>query len=620
MLDSGSFLGRSTLTSKPTSKPTARRTGTWQPPRREDGPEHKRSDSASSPSEAQRDNICVPPSGVHPRTMPNPNTTTQSHSSGKGKAPTSSLDNVPPPNRQARASFPDRSLSSSTSQRAEQSRPRSRTSDVDSAPKPARSTAGRYQAEVDQIEKERDADDLSFVDSQSQSLTDRSSVVDSLSQLGISQELSQDTLRINRQHAKSPSNPSRTLPVQSERRLAGSLFMTPQPAQPTQQKRTTNQATAGAQSTQQKRAAHQVAVEAPVQPVQQRRPAHHAAAEAQPAQPKQSAHQDTTTAPPTQQSRIAHQVAAEAPAQSTQQKRPARRDTTTAQPTRQQKRPAPQATPSEETPQKKKQQRENYHHRNQRYENLKPASQAQRKHAVESLKAAWGITDAALMSLPFAPRRTTDPGQPIMQPLDWNAPLLDGLVLLARETKGDFARACEVAKDAYENDRLFSGSTQLTADIVASALGGLRGDGTPPSQQLKRATPGGTQRAAAVPRPAAAAAPAPPASTAGPSASGQRAPPSPSASPALSPAMSPKAPIKTEFGSSTPRRSTSAMDDESSGAEDIEYLEAKARLQKIKLDLALEKLEFFKLEHKMRQRDLERLRRHGGFVEDALCV
>ena len=84
--------------------------------------------------------------------------------------------------------------------------------------------------------------------------------------------------------------------------------------------------------------------------------------------------------------------------------------------------------------------------------------------------------------------------------------------------------------------------------------------------------------------------------------------------------MSPKAPIKTEFGSSTPRRSTSAMDDESSGAEDIEYLEAKARLQKIKLDLALEKLEFFKLEHKMRQRDLERLRRHGGFVEDALCV
>ena len=84
--------------------------------------------------------------------------------------------------------------------------------------------------------------------------------------------------------------------------------------------------------------------------------------------------------------------------------------------------------------------------------------------------------------------------------------------------------------------------------------------------------------------------------------------------------MSPKAPIKTEFESSTPRRSTSAMDDESSGAEDIEYLEAKARLQKIKLDLALEKLEFFKILREKRQRELERLRGHGGSVEDALCL
>jgi hypothetical protein len=164
---------------------------------------------------------------------------------------------------------------------------------------------------------------------------------------------------------------------------------------------------------------------------------------------------------------------------------------------------------------------------------------------------------------------------------------------------------------------LFSGSTQLTADIVASALGGLRGDVTPPSQQLKRAMPGGTQRAAAISRPSAAPVST---STAGPSASGQRAPPSPSASPALSPAMSPKAPIKTEFGSFTPRRSTSAMDDESSGAEDIDILEAKARLQKIKYDLAREKVEFSKVLREKRQRELERLRGHGGSVEDALYL
>ena len=57
-----------------------------------------------------------------------------------------------------------------------------------------------------------------------------------------------------------------------------------------------------------------------------------------------------------------------------------------------------------------------------------------------------------------------------------------------------------------------------------------------------------------------------------------------------------------------------------SGAEDIEYLEAKARLQKIKYDLAREKLEFFKILREKRQRELERLRGHGGSVEDALCL
>ena len=88
----------------------------------------------------------------------------------------------------------------------------------------------------------------------------------------------------------------------------------------------------------------------------------------------------------------------------------------------------------------------------------------------------------------------------------------------------------------------------------------------------------------------------------------------------MSPAMSPKAPIKTEFGSFTPRRPTSAVDDESSGAEDIDILEAKARLQKIKYDLAREKLEFFKILREKRQRELERLRGHGGSVEDALCL
>ena len=610
MVEAGSsFLGRSILTPKPTTnKPTARRTGIWQPPRRERGPEHKRGDSATSPAEAQRDKMIVklrvPPSGSMAGTLPDRNTTTQSQPSDKDKSPTTSHQDAPSPNRQMRASFPDRSLSSSTSQCAEQPRPRPRSSEVGSAVKSARPapTASRFQAEVDRIEKERDEDDSTFVDSQSQTLTEGSSVVDSLSQLGISQELSQDTLRINRDHATvaTPSRRSGVLTSQSERRSAGPRLMETRAAQPNQQKQSARQVAAGAQ-----------------QP-QQHRPDHQHAPEARPAQQTLTVHQVAAEAQQTQQQRAAHQTAAEATL--TQQDRPAHRDTTVAQPT-QQKRPAPE-TPAEETPLKKKRPGETYRHRNTRWETLRPASQAKRRHAFNTLKSIWRITDAALMTLPHAPRRTKDPEQPVMHPLDWNTPLIESLVLLARATSGDFARACDVVTEAFERESLFNGATQLLAEIVESALAGLRGDGLTPPPQQQRTVPTRTQRAAVVPR---ATAPAPPPTpTAGPSASGQRAPPSPAASPvvspAMSPAMSPKVPVKTELGSFAPRRSTSAMDEESAGADDIDILEAKARLRKIEYELACERVAVSKLLSEKRQREVERLREHGGSVEDALYL
>jgi hypothetical protein len=335
-----SFLGRSILTPKPTttSKPTARRTGTLQPPRRAHGPEHKCSDSAMGPSEAQRDKmivkIRVPPSGPLAVMMPNRNTATQSQPPGKGKGPDHPLNNAPPPSRQVRASFPDRSHSSSTSQRAESTRPRARTSEVGSAPRSARPapTVSRFQAEVDRIEKERDEDDSTFVDSQSQSLTERSSVVDSLSQLGISQELSQDTLRINREHA-TPNNRSGALTSQSERRPARSLFME---AQPAQQERTAHQSVAGVQPTQQEGATHQHAAEP--QPTQQKRPAHQTAAEAQLAQQKRPIHQVGAQAPPAQQERPARRqtrtVSKNAlPPRTQQQKKPPSKRSDNAKPT-----------------------------------------------------------------------------------------------------------------------------------------------------------------------------------------------------------------------------------------------------------------------------------------------
>jgi hypothetical protein len=350
MVQGEPFLGRSILTPRQT---TARPTDNWQPPRREDGPEHKLSDSALSPSEAQWDRTSVPPSGALAGTMPN---RTQSQPSGKGKGPTTSLNNAAPLNRQVRRPpFPDRSPLSSASEREFLPKPRPLTSEGGSASNLARGTTEYYQAQADRVEEKRDADDASFVDSQSQA----PSVADSLSQLGLSQELSQDTLRINRQHA-TPDGPSRALPVQSERRPSGSLLE---------------------------------------------------AVAAKSTQHSQPTHRNTT------------------PAHSAQQ---------------QQKRPAPQTPTSEEPPQKK-----------------------------------------------------------------------------------------------------------------------------------KRAPGAG-----------------------GPSASGQRAPPSPSASPAMSPAMSPTVPVKTKFGNFGPQRSAFALDEESSGAKNIDLLKANARLWKAGYRLARERVVVFELKHK----------------------
>jgi hypothetical protein len=88
----------------------------------------------------------------------------------------------------------------------------------------------------------------------------------------------------------------------------------------------------------------------------------------------------------------------------------------------------------------------------------------------------------------------------------------------------------------------------------------------------------------------------------------------------MSPAISPKVAVKTEFGSFGPRRSTSALDEESSGAEDIDILEAKARLRKKEYELACERVAVSKLQRQKRQRDLEKLRGLGSSIEDAVCL
>lgn len=548
MVQPSAFLGRSILTSKPTPRPrpTARRTGNWQPPRRENGPEHKRSDSAVSPSESQYGRLNAPPAVKLTGTLPNRNTTRSTQSARKGEVPNASLNNASaPPQRQVRTSFPDRSVSSSASQHADT---RPGISKVDSAPEPSRVAVNRYQAEFDRLEQERDMEDSTFVDSQSQ--IGRSTFVISRSSSVESQEIGQDSLV--KPHNATHSSRIVVLPVQSKRRSTGTLFSEAEPARQNRPARPE----LVTQPAQQKRAVHQVPAEAVAQ-----------------------------------QNRTVHLVPTAAVAQPTQHKRAANQDAA-----------------AEEPLMKKKRQRDNFHHRNTRYENLKPASQAKRKQAVETLKSIWTITDARLMDLPSAPRRTTDFGRPIMAPLDWNIPLLQALVQLAEVTKGDFVRACAAATEAYQHESLFNGATQLNAEIVAVAVGGLRGGGL----QRASAMPSGTPRPVAVTTTAAPA----------PSAGSQRAPPSPAATPVASPAVSPKVSVKIESQTQSfgPRRSTFALDEESSGAEDIDILEAKARLRKIEYDLACERVRVSKLERKKRQGDVERMRLHGGSAEDALCL
>lgn len=99
---------------------------------------------------------------------------------------------------------------------------------------------------------------------------ERSSLEDPQSQPGLSQEISQETLRVNRQNATS-SNRVRSSPVQPTQRQipTGTLFTEAQAAQPAQQERTHH--AAESRPTQQERASRQNATEA--QLTQQKRTA-----------------------------------------------------------------------------------------------------------------------------------------------------------------------------------------------------------------------------------------------------------------------------------------------------------------------------------------------------------
>jgi hypothetical protein len=108
-----------------------------------------------------------------------------------------------------------------------------------------------------------------------------------------------------------------------------------------------------------------------------------------------------------------------------------------------------------------------------RFELCKIESQIRRKDAVKTIKKSWSITEEQLMSLPYAPRVTTEQGQlnqSIMKPLNWNTQLLEAVSQLALVTKGDFSKACLIADDAFEKVGRPGGAKQLNREILLSAL------------------------------------------------------------------------------------------------------------------------------------------------------
>lgn len=112
-------------------------------------------------------------------------------------------------------------------------------------------------------------------------------------------------------------------------------------------------------------------------------------------------------------------------------------------------------------------------HHNKRFNLLKPESQLKRKQYLKTITKRWKITSDQLMTFPYAPRRATEPGQPIMQPLDWNSGLLEAVAQLTLTTRGDFAKACKFAKDAFDRSSP-KGTKQLTAKVLFGAISTLR--------------------------------------------------------------------------------------------------------------------------------------------------
>lgn len=332
------------------------------------------------------------------------------------------------------------------------------------------------------------------------------------------------------------------------------------------------------------------------------------------------------------------------------------------------KRQAADTCTTKTTPAKKPRRSTNkVHHNNQTFVSLKIASKTKRTDALKRIKSVWKITEEKLMDLPFAPRRTTDPGHPVIKPLDWNNPLLEALVDLALLTPRQFERACTAAKEAFETESLFNGATQLTSEFVKVAIRRIQSASSdrenPRHVQHQSADVASAKRPAArpdQPRPpkdgnVAGSTPAErlgdrsaPASKAVPrsdqqssleqglatsnsptrAAVGHSEPVAASRtatrtplSPAASPTSLPIHPIKVEQAASGAQQTGYTWDSEPSGSqEDRLEWESKMKIHEYEIAILREKLANDDRKRKEKEKKAARLRQHGGSVGDALLM
>jgi hypothetical protein len=279
-------------------------------------------------------------------------------------------------------------------------------------------------------------------------------------------------------------------------------------------------------------------------------------------------------------------------------------------------------------------------HNNRRFELCKIATQMRRKDAIKATKTSWGITEDQLMGLPHAPRVTSERGQPVMKPLNWNTKLLEAVVQLATVTRGDFPKACLIADNAFEKIRRPGGAKQLNNEILLSALTPQHpGSGTAQTSASITSVqqPAGSRRQSA-----SSGASTEATATAGRQSLDDmtvskqilsrpslivslpvtaRSPPLPTTSPKNTYPSPTAPPIKSEQVVPIMQQDTFYYDGESSGSEERLNLESRRQILEHELAIVQLKLDIDdRRKNKERERKAARARQPGGSVDEPLLV